>query len=110
MKTLGDRLKNAREKKNLTQVYVSKKTGINNKTISNYENNISSPDPETLKIFAEVYETSADYLIGRTESVGERESNTKDNRKFVDVSGLPEEAVKQVEDYIAFLKQKYTIE
>jgi transcriptional regulator with XRE-family HTH domain len=107
LKTLGDRLKNAREKKNLTQVYVSKRTGINNKTISNYENNVSSPDPETLKIFTEVYETSADYLIGRTESVWEKGSSTIDNSKFVDVSGLPEEAVKQVEDYIAFLKQKY---
>lgn len=108
MKTLGDRLKSAREKMNLTQIDVSKQTGINNKTISNYENNISSPDPQTLKIFAEVYETSADYLIGRTDDTNIKEVNIDCDACLIDVSGLPEEAVRQVEDFVEFIRQKYT--
>lgn len=104
MKTLGDRLRNARERKNLTQIDVSKLTGINNKTISNYENSISSPDPDTLKIFADLYEVSADYLLGRSDKVHIKEAEA---HYYVDVSGLPEEAVRQVEEYVEFIKMKY---
>lgn len=108
MKTLGDRLRNAREQKNLTQIDVAKRTGINNKTISNYENNVSSPDPEALKEFAILYETSVDYLVGRAENRDiEDKRNELSNSNSLDVSGLPEEAVKQVEDYIEFIRQKY---
>lgn len=107
MRTLGDNLRNAREEKNLTQVEVSRKTGINNKTISNYENDVSSPDPGTLKLFADIYETSVDYLLGRTVSKNVNETETNTNSVCVDVTGLPEEAVAKVEEYIELLKIKY---
>ncbi|MCX8129866.1 MAG: helix-turn-helix domain-containing protein [Clostridia bacterium] len=107
MKTLGDRLRNARERKNLTQIDVSKQTGINNKTISNYENNVSSPDPLTLKLFAEVYETSTDYLIGCSEKSGKREDELTPDTLCIDVFGLPDEAVRQIEDYAEFIRLKY---
>jgi transcriptional regulator with XRE-family HTH domain len=66
MPSLGDRLRLAREKKNLKQTQVMAKTGINNKTLSGYEKNVSEPDVETLKILAELYEVSVDWLTGRT--------------------------------------------
>lgn len=106
MKTLGDRLRNARERKNLSQIEASKCSGINNKTISNYENNVSSPDPDTLIIFADLYETSVDYLLGRTEIINEQKNETKAYHNF-DVAGLPEEAIRQIEDYIELIKLKY---
>jgi transcriptional regulator with XRE-family HTH domain len=106
LKTLGDSLRNARETKNLTQREVSKKTGINNKTISNYENDVSSPDPIALKTFADVYETSVDYLLGRSFIRKESDPTIKEKHCF-DVDGLPEEALKQVEEYIDLLKLKY---
>lgn len=106
MKTLGDSLRNAREAKNLTQKEVARITGINNKTISNYENGVSSPDPDTLKIFADIYETSVDYLLGRHEIVKENSAGFR-KRSVVDVTGLPEEAIKKVEEYIELLKLKY---
>lgn len=106
MKTLGDSLRNARETKNLTQKEVAKKTGINNKTISNYENDVSSPDPGTLKTFADIYETSVDYLLGRTNNHKIPDSGMKESYRF-DTAGLPEEAIKQVEEYIELLKLKY---
>ena len=67
MDTLGDRLRKARERKNLTQVQVKQRTGINNKTLSGYEKNVSEPDLETLKILANLYEVSVDWLIGNTD-------------------------------------------
>lgn len=106
LKTLGDSLRNAREAKNLTQKEVSKKTGINNKTISNYENDVSSPDPNALKTFADIYETSVDYLLGRADIQKESDSLTEEYKQL-NISGLPEEAIKQVEEYIELLKLKY---
>ncbi|WP_312336373.1 helix-turn-helix domain-containing protein [Anaerospora hongkongensis] len=60
---LGDRLRQAREHRGLTQIQVKNATNINNKTLSNYENNISSPDPYTLKILADLYKVTTDWLI-----------------------------------------------
>lgn len=61
--TLGDRLRRAREQKGFTQVGVSRKLGINNKTLSGYEKNIGTPSPETLAKLADLYEVSIDYLV-----------------------------------------------
>lgn len=105
MKTLGDSLRNAREAKNLTQKEVAKKTGIHNKTISNYENGVSSPDPNALKTFADIYETSVDYLLGR--SYNQKGSNSGEGCYLLNVADLPDEAIKQVEEYIELLKLKY---
>jgi len=106
LKTLGDSLRNAREEKNLTQMEVAKKTGIHNKTISNYENGVSSPDPNALKTFADIYETSVDYLLGRSDNQKELNFMAK-GCNHLDVSDLPDEAIKQVEEYIELLKLKY---
>ena len=106
VKTLGDSLRNAREAKNLTQREVSKKTGINNKTISNYENGVSSPDPGTLRTFADVYETSVDYLLGRPGNKKTPQPQPGADHRL-DTAGLPEEAIRQIEEYIALLRLKY---
>jgi len=66
--TLGERLRQARENVELSQVQVKEKTGINNKTLSNYENGVSDPDPTTLKVLADLYGVSADWLISGKES------------------------------------------
>ena len=60
---LGDRLRQVREVSKLSQIQVKERTGINNKTLSNYENNVSSPDPYTLKILADLYVVTTDWLI-----------------------------------------------
>ncbi|MEK5175130.1 helix-turn-helix domain-containing protein [Heyndrickxia sp. FSL W8-0496] len=64
MSTLGERLKKARERKGLSQTEVYRRTNINNKTLSRYEKGGSEPDSETLKILANIYDVSADYLLG----------------------------------------------
>ena len=65
---LGDRLRQTREHSKLSQIQVKERTGINNKTLSNYENNVSSPDPYTLKTLADLYKVSTDWLISGKES------------------------------------------
>jgi len=63
--TLGTRLRSAREKKGYKQIQVKDKTGINNKTLSGYENGVSEPDWETLVRLADLYEVTTDYLLGK---------------------------------------------
>lgn len=64
---LGIRLRMARQAKHLTQVQVKSLTNINNKTLSGYEKGVSEPDINTLITLANLYETSIDYLVGKTD-------------------------------------------
>ena len=62
--TLGERLKYNRTKADLTQREVNKTTGINYKTLSNWENDVSKPSPDDLIILANTYNVTTDYLLG----------------------------------------------
>ena len=59
------RLRYLRLKKNLTQGDVGNAVGITQFTYSNYENNKTEPDLETLKKLADFFEVSLDYLCER---------------------------------------------
>ncbi|MGN0454965.1 MAG: helix-turn-helix domain-containing protein [Ruminococcus sp.] len=63
LKKIGEILKNAREDKDLTQLEVMEKTGINNKTLSGYENGIAEPDVETMVKLFNFYGISADRVL-----------------------------------------------
>lgn len=60
---LGYILKCGREDNDLSQKKVMEITGINNKTLSGYENNISEPDFNTLITLFRLYGISLDDLI-----------------------------------------------
>lgn len=64
MRELGPALRRARERRELTQTQVMAMTGINNKTLSGYENGVSEPDLQTLTILLRLYQVSADHLLG----------------------------------------------
>ena len=64
MHNLGYILKSAREDRDLTQTEVMRRTGINNKTLSGYENNIAEPDLTTFARLMKLYQLSADQVLG----------------------------------------------
>lgn len=64
MKTIGEILKNSREDLDLTQIDVMNLTGINNKTLSGYENGVSEPDLQTFSTLLKLYNLSADEILG----------------------------------------------
>ncbi|SDH99887.1 helix-turn-helix domain-containing protein [Desulfosporosinus hippei] len=80
---LNIRLKETRISKGLTQLQVMKLTNVNHKTLSGYENGVSEPDLETLKILAILYNVSTDYLLGRTDDSNypSIENNTDDEEQ-----------------------------
>lgn len=92
MSTLGYRLRKARENKGLSQTEVYRRTNINNKTLSRYENDGSEPDLDTLEILANLYEVSINYLTGISLKTNEvkflEEFNQLDNEDQVYIIDL----------------------
>lgn len=66
MNVLGDRIKESRTLKNISQTDLGKHVGVGKTTISNYETGYSSPDPDTLSRISEYLNVSSDYLLGIT--------------------------------------------
>ena len=60
-------LRELRKNKKLSQQKLGERLHVSQQSIHKYENNITSPDIETLKLMAEEFNTSVDYLLGLTE-------------------------------------------
>ncbi|MDQ0149157.1 helix-turn-helix domain-containing protein [Eubacterium multiforme] len=116
---LGKRLKLLRTEAGLTQEEFGKKYALKKSTISQYESGFSRPDDELKKQIAIDYNVSIDWLLGLIDS---RKSNInesseellKDKRTTVALHNgngiddeLPEEAKKEIENFIEFVKNKY---
>ncbi len=106
--TFGQRLTNLRQELKLTQKELAEKFNISPSSIGMFEQNRRSPDTELLNQFANFFVVSVDYLLGRTDirNLSQSKVETKAYHNL-DIAGLPDEAIKQVEDYIEFVKQKY---
>jgi transcriptional regulator with XRE-family HTH domain len=63
--TIGDRIKQQRESKNMSQVELAEKIGVSKQTLYKYENNIVTNIPSIkLQSIAKVLEVSPAYLMG----------------------------------------------
>ena len=61
------RIRNLREDNDLTQQQIADMLYINRRTYDAYENGINSMTPETLCKIADIFNTSVDWLLGRTD-------------------------------------------
>ncbi|APC46455.1 helix-turn-helix domain-containing protein [Aeribacillus pallidus] len=68
MSILAKRLKYLRDKHNYSQKKVAESLGISNVQLSRYETGDRKPDPEMIAAFAEFYNVSTDYLLGKTDN------------------------------------------
>lgn len=64
----GKRIAMLRKEKGWGQKQLASHLNVSVSTISNYEQNVHAPDLETLGELADLFEVSADYLLGRTDS------------------------------------------
>ena len=64
--TFGDRLKELRKSKKLTQVQVSEMIGVQQGTYSRWENGTLEPNLEAVVKLAKLFDTTTDYLLGKT--------------------------------------------
>lgn len=67
-KTIGSRVKRLREAKEWSQRELGEQVGASRDAVAGWEGGKSSPDPDTLKLLANVLGTTMDYLAGRQNS------------------------------------------
>ncbi|MET3846845.1 helix-turn-helix transcriptional regulator [Paenibacillus sp. OAE614] len=75
MSVAGDRIKKLREQAGLTQLDLASKLGINNSVLSRIEAGKRPVEDTEMNKFADFFEVTSDYLLGRTDKPNEDESN-----------------------------------
>jgi len=105
----SERLIQLRKEYKLTQQQLASKLKITRSALSLYELGKRYPDTKILSGIASFFNVSADYLIGISDIRNPYDQEfPKKASHIIDVSILPDEAIKQAEEYIEFLKQKYS--
>ncbi|MED2785637.1 helix-turn-helix domain-containing protein [Bacillus thuringiensis] len=77
MNVLGNRMRHLREINNLSQKRLADILGLTNTQLSRYERGERNPDPETIKLIADYFDVTTDYLHGRTNNINHTQNNFK---------------------------------
>lgn len=88
---IGSRIAKLREDRGWTQEQTAGKLGISRAALSHYEKNRREPDTDTLTKFADLYQVTIDYLVGRT--LDPDSTLSEDVRSFVDHLELSDEEI-----------------
>ena len=64
---MQNRIRELREDRDLRQIDVAEKTGIDQRTLSNYETGKTNPDSLSIIALAEFFNVTTDYLLGYAE-------------------------------------------
>ncbi len=99
MPNIPTRLKELRKKNQLSQSAVAKRLNSTPALVSAYENAERYPSIDKLIILADIYNTSTDYILGR--------SHSSDDRVLVDVTDLSNEQKLIIRNLISDM-QKYS--
>ena len=68
MKTFHEKIKELRTERGLTQKQVAEYVGLTKNALGNYEAGIREPSLDILRKLCDLFDVSADYLIGRTDN------------------------------------------
>ena len=94
MVNMGNKLKNLRKQKRLTQKQVADRIGLAISAVSSYEAGTRYPSYDILIKLARIYHVSTDYLLGMTD------------KKELDISGLNDDEVEAISQLVNILKNK----
>ncbi len=73
--TFGERIRDARKRKKLTQKDLADLIGAKHNSVSNWENDQNKPDPDTIELLCGVLDVTPSYLLGYDEGI----SSTNDD-------------------------------
>ncbi|OOM81752.1 HTH-type transcriptional regulator ImmR [Clostridium puniceum] len=106
---LGERLKKLRLEKGVSQTDLAKQFNIARSTLSQYESNQRTPSDEIKIKLSEYFNVSTDYLLGKTDikNYTEDPNITIALHSDTDYDDLPEEAIKEINGFVEYIKQKY---
>lgn len=91
---LNIRIREIRLAKKISQVELAKLLGVTKQSVSNWENDNIQPSVEMLIKIADALCVPADYLLGR------------DDRRYIEVTGISEEAVQHIQGLINFIQRE----
>lgn len=100
---IGERLADLRKDRKLSQKDLAEKLKISHYTISSYEREKSTPDDEMKIKIAKFFNVSLDYLLG----IINDEKPIDESKSFRLPENLPPHAIKEIIDYINYIKTKY---
>lgn len=82
---LGQKIREIRIAKKLSQVELANILGVTKQSVSNWENENIQPSVDMLCRIADALHISTDYLLSR------------DNRKYIEVTGLSESVIQHIQ-------------
>lgn len=95
---LGQRIRQLRNDNNWNQEELGKRMNLAKVTISQYENETRSPNPDIINQFADLFGVTVDYLLGR-------DNNKNNTNDYITINvygrvpaGIPIEAIEDIED------------
>ena len=101
------RLKKLRTEKGLSQEDLAKIIGVKQQTVGGWETGRTEPDHQlTLKI-ADFFDVTTDYLLGRT-NYKNVAITISTSRTVYREDDLPEQAIKEIENFKEFIRAKYS--
>lgn len=111
--TLGGNLAKLRKEHNMGQKELALRLNVSIGTISNYENGVHTPNPETLGRLADCFGVSVDYILGRTRfryDIGQLERRLSKDYTVTDIVNMmisfDSSTVENLMEYAQFLQAK----
>ncbi len=100
------RIRDIREDSDMKQWQIADSLFINRSTYSSYENGSRMIPPEILSKLADLFNTSVDYLMERTDvkTPYPKPKKSPSPVKYVDVTGLTDEQIAHIKNFIDDLK------
>ena len=93
---LPERLREMREKYNISQEAVAERLGITSSSVSSYERGERTPSLPIILKLSYIYNCSVDYLLGK--------NNDDNTHVYIDVNELSEKKRKAVNDFVNAIK------
>ncbi len=89
--TLGERIKDERTKKDLSQAELGEFLKITQQAVGRWEKNLSEPDTDTLKKLAKLFNVTVDYLLGYDELTPEERTVGASLTKKISITPIEDE-------------------
>ena len=104
----GDKIRNARKAKGLTQKQLAQLINVKNTAISNWENDLNKPDPDSIKLLCNVLNVPVSYFFESDEAYNSLDMQLKaiDFALYGEVKDLTEDEKQDILDFIKFKKSQ----
>ena len=100
----GERLKELRKDRGLSQKQLAEILGISENSISLYERNINTPDDDMKVKIANYFNVSMDYLLGVVPTPLPLE---RTGTVFIFAENMPANAAQEMKNFFDYLRSKY---